>query len=185
MSEDANKSITVITTEDDGSRPVTRRGTSTEHTQIPNSIESSDSAQKGNQKSPNSMARENSKIDSIQKKRASFLTDLRDKKKSKYIPNLPNSRKVEAFSEPNAVEISAESLRDPEWALKQEGIIDSADHGTKESFQEPRNHDSGNAVKRIQKNWLAESARLRGMELLERASESKQKKASVAMKYGW
>ncbi len=124
-------------------------------------------------------------INDIQRKRPSFLSDLRDGKKHKLSLKSvkPNSRSMDSHDD-TIPTISAEELKDPEWSTRSVKLESKNTHSGElnETAQIPQVSESSTGP---QKNWLGMNARQRGLELLARASENKQKKASVAMKYGW
>lgn len=140
----------------------------------------------------------NNEMDSRQtKKRPSFLSDLRDKKKA-HLYNVSRSgvTQRERSLIPKLDEIpvvSADDLRDKNWSqqLRGEGDgVHSSDSGVAQTSasSDPSLRQSTSdkqPQKKHQINWLAQDMKQKEAALLEKSAVGKQKQRNTAMKYGW
>lgn len=126
------------------------------------------------------------------KKRPSYLVDLRGSKKPKPISSGMSRRDVIALTEATNIQtVDANDLRDVHWEeknmrsrLKEEGNGDSLNAqplGTIPTLGEV----SKDSKKKHQINWLAMDVRQREMQLLEKSTANKSNQRSKALKYGW
>lgn len=121
------------------------------------------------------------------KKRPSFLSDIRDKKKgSGSIVKHVIRKEVRHDSMQS---IAATELQDPQWVLNnhlfdplspeiipEHGVRIDSTADTAQPMQQQKKH---------QINWLAQETRQKDLQLLEKSAQGKQKLRSTAMKYGW
>lgn len=139
----------------------------------------------------------NNETDSRQtKKRASFLSDLRDKKKA-HIQSV-SGRSVGKCGRsliPKLDEIpvvSADDLRDKNWSQQlreADGVLSSNSLFAKSSASSdpslPQSTSDKQPQKKHQINWLAQDMKQKEAALLEKSAVGKQKQRNTAIKYGW
>jgi len=139
----------------------------------------------------------NNETDSRQtKKRASFLSDLRDKKKA-HIQSVSGSGvgKRGRSLIPKLEEIpvvSADDLRDKNWSQQlreADGVLSSNSLVAKSSASSdpslPQSTSDKQPQKKHQINWLAQDMKQKEAALLEKSAVGKQKQRNTAIKYGW
>lgn len=107
-------------------------------------------------------------------KRPAFLSDLRDRKK--FNPGKSKSGTISVPDGHQVIEVSYTNLHT-------DALTIDSNKTTVITIDESHSNPLDNSKRQV--NWLAAGSRDASATLLNQGSESKQRKATVAMRYGW